>query len=135
MEAPDGTDARNNPLSVVTSTSTVGFPRESIISRAKTFLIYYDKMIQMLESAATMRMQRRHRAVHKALTDNDVADLLAATDGVTKPNPEHKHISVKKIQTISKSCGGVQPVEAVPSSTAATTDRWYSIPSFREKTK
>lgn len=40
MEAPDGTLALCNWLSsIVISTSTVGFPRESIISRACTFVI------------------------------------------------------------------------------------------------
>jgi len=34
VEAPDGTALRNTPLAVVISTSTVGFPRLSKISRA-----------------------------------------------------------------------------------------------------
>jgi hypothetical protein len=36
VEAPEGTEARNSPSSVVISTSTVGLPRESKISRALT---------------------------------------------------------------------------------------------------
>lgn len=34
MEAPEGTMARWRPLSVTTSTSTVGLPRESYTERA-----------------------------------------------------------------------------------------------------
>ncbi len=34
VEAPEGTAPRKVPTSVVRSTSTVGFPRESMISRA-----------------------------------------------------------------------------------------------------
>jgi hypothetical protein len=38
VEAPEGTAASQRcPLDVVTSTATVGFPRESRISRACTF--------------------------------------------------------------------------------------------------
>ena len=44
MEAPLGTAARKVPREVITSTSTVGLPLESIISRALMFwmpAIYY----------------------------------------------------------------------------------------------
>lgn len=37
VEAPLGTEALNMPSSVYMSTSTVGFPRESMISRPTTF--------------------------------------------------------------------------------------------------
>src|SRR6476646_8305522 len=48
VDAPDGTAARPNaPPSRVTSTSTVGFPRESRISRPCTWLIF-----NLLPSAA-----------------------------------------------------------------------------------
>src|SRR5262249_38704366 len=41
VDAPDGTAARpNDPSASVTSTSTVGFPRESRISRACTFAMF-----------------------------------------------------------------------------------------------
>jgi len=39
VDAPDGTDARKTPISVVKSTSTVGLPRESRISHARTAVI------------------------------------------------------------------------------------------------
>lgn len=39
VEAPDGTAARNIPLCVCTSASTVGLPRESMIWRPTTFTI------------------------------------------------------------------------------------------------
>ena len=41
VDAPDGTDALPKLLSsVITSTSTVGFPRESKICLARIFLIF-----------------------------------------------------------------------------------------------
>src|SRR5205823_9493442 len=47
-DAPDGTAARPNaPPSSVTSTSTVGFPRESRISRACTLVIFTGESLAM----------------------------------------------------------------------------------------
>lgn len=42
VEAPEGTAARKRPWAVVTSTSTVGLPRESNICRAFTPVIKVD---------------------------------------------------------------------------------------------
>ena len=59
VDAPDGTAARPvTPLSSVTSTSTVGFPRESKISRACTSLITTSSYITMSFIAKSSLMER-----------------------------------------------------------------------------
>lgn len=52
VEAPEGTAALKTPSSVVTSASTVGLPRESRISRAKTFLMVEKPQVVALLVAA-----------------------------------------------------------------------------------
>lgn len=81
MEAPEGTEARKRPSVVVTSTSTVGFPRESSISRAWTVLIVEDierlVLVMVGERGGEWGVVKEvvlpiRRNVRRALDDNHV---------------------------------------------------------------
>src|SRR5438445_8348425 len=63
VEAPDGTAARPNaPPASVTSTSTVGFPRESRISRAWTRVIFTTISAVLNATTKTRKHEERNNA-------------------------------------------------------------------------
>ena len=76
MEAPDGTSAVNIcPLLSVNSTSTVGFPRLSNISRACKLAMLVALRVDDLTVALLVRRQRR--AATAAVEDLKIVESMA----------------------------------------------------------
>src|SRR6185369_16053918 len=77
VEAPDGTDARPvTPSAKTTSASTVGLPRESSISRARTCSIQLIRYLPFSVSLLNLEFHTHHAALLDAFNLKDQTVVL-----------------------------------------------------------